>query len=114
MKRGEVWTAAGGQAYAGKPRPVVILQDDRFDATSSITVCPLTSDPTSARLFRVRIEPGLANGLRKRSYAMTDKIATVPKTRVRDRLGRLDEADIVALNRAVFIFLGLGGSAESS
>lgn len=109
MKRGEVWTAAGGQAYAGKPRPVVLLQDDRFDGTSSITVCPLTSDPTSARLFRVRIEPGAANGLRKRSYAMTDKIVTVPRTRVRERIGRLDDPDIVALNRAIFIFLGLGG-----
>jgi len=108
MKRGEVWTAAGGHSYAGKPRPVVIIQDDRFDATSSITVCPLTSDPTSARLFRVRIEPGPDNGLRKRSYAMTDKIVTVPRTRIRDRLGRLGDSEIVALNRAVFIFLGLG------
>lgn len=110
MIRGDVWTAAGGQAYAGKPRPVVILQDDRFDATSSVTVCPLISDPTSARLFRVSIEPSPANGLRKRSYAMTDKIVTVPKTRIRDCVGRLNESDIVALNRAVFVFLGLAGS----
>jgi mRNA interferase MazF len=108
MKRGEVWTAAGGQAYAGKPRPVVIIQDDRFDATSSATVCPLTTDPTSARLFRVRIEPGADNGLRERSYAMIDKIVTIPKARIRDRLGRLGDSEIVALNRAVFIFLGLG------
>ncbi len=109
MKRGDVWTAAGGEAYAGKPRPVVILQDDRFDATSSVTVCPLTSDPTSARLFRVRIEPSPDNGLRKRSHAMTDKIVTIPRTRVRDHIGRLTESEIVALNRAVFIFLGLAG-----
>jgi mRNA interferase MazF len=110
MTRGEVWTAAGGQAYAGKPRPVVIVQDDRFDATSSVTVCPLTSDPTSARLFRVRIDPNPNNGLRNRSHAMTDKIVTVPRTRMRDRVGRLDEADIVALNRAIFVFLGLAAS----
>lgn len=110
MKRGEVWTAAGGQAYAGKPRPVVIVQDDRFDATSSVTVCPLTSDPTPARLFRVRIESSPDNGLRKRSHAMTDKIVTLPRTRMRDRVGRLDEADIVALNRAIFVFLGLAAS----
>lgn len=109
MKRGEVWTAAGGQAYAGKPRPVVILQDDRFDATDSITVCPLTADPTSARIFRVGIEPGSGNGLRERSYAMTDKIASIPKSRVRHRLGRLDDGDIASLNRAVLVFLGLAG-----
>lgn len=109
MKRGDVWTAAGGQAYAGKPRPVVILQDDRFDATSSVTVCPLTSDPTSARLFRVGIEPSADNGLRKRSQAMTDKIVTIPRARIRDHIGRLTESEMVALNRAVFVFLGLAG-----
>jgi mRNA interferase MazF len=109
MKRGEVWTAAGGHAYGGRPRPVVIIQDDRFDATDSITVCPLTADATSARIFRVGIEPGSGNGLRKRSYAMTDKIASIPKARVRHRLGRLDDEDIASLNRAVLAFLGLAG-----
>jgi mRNA-degrading endonuclease toxin of MazEF toxin-antitoxin module len=37
MKRGEVWTVSGGKDYAGKPRPAVIMQDDSFDATYSIT-----------------------------------------------------------------------------
>ena len=46
MKRGEIWTVAGEAAYAGKPRPAVIVQDDRFDANDSIVVCPLTTDPT--------------------------------------------------------------------
>ena len=46
MRRGEIWTAAGGSRYAGKPRPVVIVQDDRFDATASVTVCAFTTDPT--------------------------------------------------------------------
>ena len=63
MRRGEIWTASGGD-YAGKPRPVVIVQDDRFDATASITVCPFTTDPTDAPLFRPLVEPSAANGLR--------------------------------------------------
>lgn len=109
MTRGEVWTAAGGQAYAGKPRPVVILQDDRFDATDSIIVCPLTWDPTPALLFRVPIEPSPDNGLRKRSYVMVDKIASIPKARIRALVGRLDDEGIVRLNRAVFVFPGLAG-----
>ena len=33
MRRGDIWTVAGGKDYAGKPRPVVIVQDDSFDAT---------------------------------------------------------------------------------
>ena len=112
MKRGEVWTAAGGQVYAGNPRPVIILQDDRFDATDSMTVCPLTSDSTAALLFRVPIEPDSENGLRQRSYVMTDKIASIPKTRIRALVGRLNAEDIVKLNRAVFVFLGLAGASR--
>ena len=109
MRRGEVWTAAGGQAYAGKPRPVVVLQDDRFDSTDSITICPLTTDSTSAPLFRIPIEPSADNGLRQPSYAMADKIASIPKTRMRTLVGRLADDDVGRLNRAVLVFLGLAG-----
>ena len=57
MKRGEIRTVAGGAAYAGKPRPAVIVQDDRFDANDSIVVCPLTTDPTPAPIFRLPSSP---------------------------------------------------------
>ena len=46
MRRGEVWTVAGGGNYTGKPRTAVIVQDDSFDATASITICAFTTDPT--------------------------------------------------------------------
>lgn len=109
MKRGEVWTAAGGKDYAGKPRPIVIVQDDRFDATASITICAFTTDPTDAPLFRITIDPTETNGLRSSSRLMVDKITTVPKARLGTRLGRLAAVDIVRLNRAVMVFLGLAG-----
>ncbi len=67
MRRGEVWTVSGGKDYAGKPRPVVIVQDDSFDATDSITICAFTTDPTEAPLFRLPVEPSERNGLRSSS-----------------------------------------------
>ena len=109
MKRGEVWTAAGGEHYASKPRPIVIVQDDRFSATSSITICAFTSDPTDAPLFRPAIEPSETNGLRVVSRLMVDKITTIPKTKLGARIGRLADKDMLRLNRALMIFLGLGG-----
>ena len=109
MKRGEVWTASGGEYYASKPRPIVIVQDDRFSATSSITICAFTSDPTDAPLFRPAIEPSETNGLRVISRLMVDKITTIPKTKLGARIGRLADKDMVRLNRAMMIFLGLGG-----
>ena len=107
MKRGEVWTAAGGADYAGKPRPVVIVQDDGFDATASITICALTTNPAEAPLFRLAIEPSPGNGLRGSSKLMVDKINTVPKSRLGRLVGRLDDADMARLNQAMIVFLGL-------
>ena len=111
MRRGDVWTVPGGPNYAGKPRPVTILQDDRFDATESITICPFTGDPTSAELFRIPIEPTSTNGLKNPSRLMVDKITTVPKSKIGKQIGRLDDEDIVRLNRAIVVFLGLAGAS---
>jgi len=60
-----------------KPRPAVILPDDRFDATESI--CVMTIDPAEAPLFRVPIAPNERNGLNSLSPLIVDKITTVPK-----------------------------------
>src|SRR3989442_14181109 len=106
MRRGEIWTTAGGKDYAGKPRPVVILQDNQFDATGSVTICAFTTDPTEAPLFRLPVEPSEKNGLRASCRLMVDKITTVPKTKIGTRIGRLEDEDIVRLNRAVLVFLG--------
>ena len=114
MRRGEIWTAAGGKDYAGKPRPVVIVQDDRFDATDSITVCALTTDPTEAPLFRLAVAPNERNGLRSACRLMVDKITTVAKTKLGSRIGELDDEDLVRLNRAMLVFLGLAGAAPKA
>lgn len=113
MRRGDIWTAAGGKDYAGKPRPVVVVQDDSFDATGSITVCAFTTDETEAPLFRLPVEPNERNGLRAACRLMVDKISTVPKTKVGARVGRLDDADILRLNQAVLVFLGLAVSPRA-
>lgn len=113
MKRGDIWTVAGGKNYAGKPRPVVIVQDDSFDATDSITICAFTTDETEAPLFRLPVEPNERNGLRTACRLMVDKITTVPKIKVGTRIGRLDDEDILRLNQAVLVFLGLAVSPRT-
>ncbi|WP_091899088.1 type II toxin-antitoxin system PemK/MazF family toxin [Bradyrhizobium sp. Rc2d] len=114
MERGEIWTVAGGKDYAGKPRPAVIVQDDNFDATESITVCPLTTAETEAPLFRLQIEPNERNGLRAPSRLMVDKITTVAKAKMGTLVGRLDDEDVLRLNRAMLVFLGLAGSQRTA
>src|SRR3984893_10653735 len=110
MRRGDIWTVAGGKGYTRKPRPVFIVQDDSFDATDSVTICAFTTDDTDAPLFRLPMEPNERNGLRAAGPLMVGKISTVPKTKVGTRLGRLGDAEILRLNQAVLIFLGLAVS----
>jgi len=107
MKRGEIWTVAGGAAYVGKPRPAVIVQDDRFDANDSIVVCTLTTDPTSAPIFRLPIQPSAQSGLRAACRIMVDKLTAVPRKHLGKPVGSLNSEELRALNRAVFVFLGL-------
>ena len=107
MTRGDIHVAAARGVYTGKPRPVVIVQDDRFDATASVTVCPLTTNPVDAPLIRIAVERTAATGIEQLSQIMVDKITTMPRANLRDRLGRLADADLVRLNRALLVFLGL-------
>lgn len=107
MRRGEVWTVSGGNNYAGKPRPAVIVQDDSFDATDSITICAFTTDPADAPLFRLVVEPNERNGLRSACRLMVDKITTVSKSKLGVQIGRLDDEDMVRLNQAMTVFLGM-------
>jgi mRNA interferase MazF len=109
VARADVWTVAGGPAYSGKPRPAAILQDDRFD-TDSVTICPFTTDPTDAPLFRLAIEPSAENGLRESSRLMVDKITTIPRSKLGDRIGSLAGPDVVRLNRAIVVFLGVAST----
>ena len=113
MRRGDIRTVAGGKDYAGKPRPVVIVQDDSFDATDSITICAFTTDVTEAPLFRLPVAPTERNGLRAPCRLMVDKITTVPKSKIGVPIGRLDEADILRLNQAILVFLGLAVSPRT-
>ena len=107
MIRGEIWTLSGGADYAGKPRPVVILQSNSFEGLGSVTVCPFTTDPTEAPLLRLVITPADGNGLRDVSRIMIDKITTVPKSKLGARVGRMADEDMLRLNRGAVVFLGL-------
>ena len=92
----------------------MILQDDRFDATDSVTVCAFTSDPEPAFLIRVAVEPTAANGLDTLSWIMADKISTIPKSRLGRRIGILEDGALARMERAVLVFLGITGSVESA
>lgn len=107
MRRGDIVTVAGG-VYANKPRPALIVQDDRFDATDSLTVCPFTTTEVDAPLLRVPVTADENNGLNQDSFLMVDKITTVRRTTAHMVLGKLEATTMVELERRLLVFLGFG------
>ncbi len=110
MNRGDIWTASAGGGYVGKPRPVVNVQDDRFDATATVTVCAFTTDPTDAPLIRLLIEADEVTGTRESDRLMIDKITTIPRSKLGEQIGQLGDDDMIRLSRALVVFLGLAGT----
>ncbi|HET7327523.1 MAG TPA: type II toxin-antitoxin system PemK/MazF family toxin [Nocardioidaceae bacterium] len=107
MRRGDIVTVAGG-VYANKPRPALIVQDDRFDATESVTVCPFTGTEVEAPLLRVPVIADEENGLDQDSFLMVDKITTVRRSNAHTVVGRLEATTLVEFERRLLVFLGFG------
>jgi mRNA interferase MazF len=105
MKRGDLVTIALSGDY-GKPRPALVIQSDLFEAHPSVTVLPVTSELREAPLFRVRVDPTDANGLRRASDVMVDKPQTIARAKVGKPIGRLEDETLIAVNRALAVFLG--------
>ena len=107
MKRGELWTAAGGSDFLSKPRPVLIVHSDEHASVDSSTVCLLSSEVSEASVIRPQIEPSGENGLLVRSVVRGDTITTVSSTRLGRRIGRVSTNDMARVERAMIHFLGL-------
>lgn len=108
MKRGDIVTYAFSGDY-GKPRPAVVIQTDALLDTDSVLLCLLTSDPEDrpALFRRIEVAPSAANGLKRNSFLMTDKILAVRRSKCRKVIGRIETETMRALNEALFIMLGL-------
>lgn len=106
MRRGDLVTIAL-QGDLGKPRPALIIQSDLFDAHPSVAILPVTSELRDAPLFRITVQPNEPNGLSKPSQIMVDKPQAVAREKVGQVIGRLDDETMVAVNRALAIFIGV-------
>ena len=109
MRRGDIVLAVSWADY-GKPRPAVVVQSDLFNPThASLLLCLLTSDLVEAALFLLTVQPSASNGLQHVSQIMVDMLLAVPRSRIRERIGALDDEAVLALNRSIALMLGLAG-----
>ena len=105
MRRGDLVTVAL-QGDLGKPRPALVIQSDLFDTHPSITILPVTGELRSAPLFRIAVNPSELNGLAKPLQVMVDKPQSIAREKIGAVIGRLDDESMLAVNRALAVFLG--------
>jgi mRNA interferase MazF len=105
MRRGDLVTVAL-QGDLGKLRPALVIQSDLFDAHPSVTILPVTIELRDAPLFRILVNPTELNGLSKPSQVMVDKPQSVARTKIGSVFGRLNDETMLAVNRALAVFLG--------
>lgn len=106
MRRGDLVTITLQGAY-DKPRPALVIQSDLFAEHPSVTILPVTSELRETPLFRILVSPGEQNGLLKPSQVMADKPQTIPREKIGDVFGHLAEEDMLAVSRALAVFLGV-------
>jgi mRNA interferase MazF len=61
----------------------------------------------AAPLLRISLEPSTDNGLRKKSQVMVDKAQTLPRNKIGAIIGRLHSDSLIAVDRALAVFLGI-------
>ena len=104
--RGEVWSVSAG-GYASKPRPAIVVQSDDIQGVDSTILCLLTSEKNDAVNTRIEVDPSKENGLEKTSYIMTDKIVSVRRESLGQKIGKLEKKHIALMNQSLKDVLGL-------
>ena len=108
MLRGEIWIAAGREKFSNKPAPVLIVQRSIVIAVhQSIIVCRLTSDVQNLPFMRLRIEPDDNNGLKVASDIMADKVLTLRKADLSEKIGSINADQLSSLDELLFFWMGL-------
>jgi len=105
MRRGDLVTVAL-QGDLGKPRSALVIQSDLFDTHPFVTILPVTSEVRAAPLFRIALNPNELNGLTRPSQIMVDYPQSISLEKVVTVIGHLDDESMLAVNRALAVFLG--------
>jgi len=111
MKRGEIWTLRD-DGYASKAQPVVIVQSDEANMFDSIVLCLFTTFESGDIPTRVFISAGAVNGLNKDSFVMTEKIVTVAKDELGEKIGELTPTEMRSISEELAVVLGITGRSE--
>jgi len=105
VRRGDIVTVA-----TGKPRPAIVVQSGHLLPYPMVIVVPVTSeiDARPPPFTRITVDPTPANGLRKVSQIMVDRIIGLPAAKLRQTGRRLADDQMTELTRLLALWVGVG------
>ena len=94
----------------GGMRPVLIVQNDTGNRHSPTVIAAAITSQTGKARLPTHIElDALGCGLSRDSVVLLEQIRTLDKSRLRERMGRLDGPTMERVNGAIAVSFGLGG-----
>ena len=112
VKRGEIYYADLSPVVGseqGGVRPVLIVQNDVGNKYSpTVIAAAITSQQYKSDLPTHINLSAASSGLAKDSIVLLEQVRTLDKKRLREKMGILDETDMLRVDRALSVSLGIG------
>ena len=111
VRRGDIYFADLSPVVGseqGGMRPVLIIQNDTGNRHSpTVIAAAITSQPGKARLPTHISLSAKSCGLSRDSVILLEQVRTIDKSRLRERMGRLDEPMMSQVDGAIAVSFGL-------
>ena len=111
VKRGDIFYADLSPVVGseqGGVRPVLIVQNDTGNRHSPTVIAAAITSQTGKARLPTHIELSANTyGLPKKSVVLLEQIRTLDKRRLREHMGRLDEAQMQRVDNAIAVSFGL-------
>ena len=112
IKRGDIYYAELNPVIGseqGGTRPVLIISNDIGNKHSpTVIIAAITSRVHTKAKLPTHTAVSNYEGLDKDSVILLEQIRTIDKSRLRERMGRLDEGTMTAVDNALAVSFGLG------
>ena len=111
IKRGEIYYADLSPVVGseqGGMRPVLIVQNDIGNKYSPTVIAAAITSQRFKTQLPTHIQVDAQDcGLSKDSIVLLEQVRTLDKQRLKERMGNLGERDMIRVNRALSVSLGI-------
>ena len=110
VKRGDIYYADLSPVVGseqGGVRPVLIVQNDVGNKYSPTVIAAAITSQQDKSNLPTHINLGKGSGLSKDSIVLLEQVRTIDKTRLKEKMGTLDNKSMSMVNRAISVSFGL-------